>query len=253
MYSGYTVALLLPARNEELCLPPVLRDIPPEVDAVLVIDNGSTDSTVQTVQQFGIPVISEPVSGYGRACLAGIAALKNDPPDIVAFSDADGSDDLSALLKLIAPIAEDHADLVIEMRMPIDPDALTQQQRFGNWLATRLIRLFWGHAFQDLGPMRAIRWGSLQDLHMKDQDFGWTIEMQIKAVQRGLRIIEVPLPYMKRSAGDSKISRTVKGTIRAGIKIIWVIFREAFIRKLPAKKNSEEGLSNLGGNHLPSK
>jgi hypothetical protein len=120
-----------------------------------------------------------------------------------------------------------HADIILERRIPINPDALTFQQRFGNRLATSLIRLFWGHAFQDLGPMRVMRWKTLQHLNMRDQDFGWTIEMQIKAVKTGLRINEIPLPYRKRSAGISKISRTVSGTLRAGTKILWIIFREA--------------------------
>jgi hypothetical protein len=241
MYSGNTIALLIPARNEAPALPAVLGNIPPIVDSVVVIDNGSTDATALIARSYGAQVVPENISGYGRACLAGIDSLKKNPPDIVAFADADGSDDLSRLSELIDPMLREQAELVIERRTPVEPDALSQQQRFGNWLATTLIRIFWGHAFQDLGPMRAMRWESLQNLDMKDQNFGWTIEMQIKAVKAGWRIIEVPLPYMKRSAGTSKISRTVKGALSAGIKIIWVIFREALIRKRPARhqdKNS---------------
>ena len=213
MYSGNTIALLIPARNEATALPAVLGNIPPLVDSVVVIDNGSTDATARVAESHGAQVVSETNPGYGRACLAGMEALKYNPPDIVAFADADGSDDLSRLSELIDPLVKKYADLVIERRMPAESDALSQQQRFGNWLATTLIRLFWGHAFQDLGPMRAMRWESLQNLDMKDRDFGWTVEMQIKAVKTGLIIIEVPLPYMKRSAGVSKISRTIKGAI----------------------------------------
>ena len=234
MYSGNTIAILLPARNEAEALPAVLSHMPALVDVVVVIDNGSNDSTAEVAQSYGVRVVSESKPGYGKACLAGIEALQNNPPDIIAFADADGSDDLSRLPEIIDPLVKEHADLVIEKRLPIEPDALSQQQRFGNWLATTLIRLFWGHAFQDLGPMRAMRWGSLQNMDMKDQDFGWTIEMQIKAVKTGLRIVEVPLPYMKRTAGTSKISRTIKGSICAGIKIIWVIFREALMRRQTA-------------------
>jgi len=252
MYSGNTIALLLPARNEAAALPAVLDYIPAFVDSVVVIDNGSTDDTARVAQSYGTRVVWEERPGYGRSCLTGIDALKNNPPDIVAFADADGSDDLSGLWKLIDPIVKDQADLVIERRMPVNPDALTQQQRFGNWLATALIRLLWGCAFQDLGPMRALRWECLQGLGMKDRDFGWTIEMQIKALKRRLRIIEVPLPYKKRAAGTSKISGTIRGTIRAGIKIIWVIFREALPGKVPAQIKNKEELSNLGGNHLSS-
>ena len=252
MYSGNTIALLIPARNEALALPAVLGNIPSLVDSVVVIDNGSTDATAQVAQSCGAQVVPENKSGYGRACLAGIDFLKKNPPDIVAFADADGSDDLSGLSELIDPLIKRNADLLIEKRMPVEPDALSQQQRFGNWLATTLIRLVWGHAFQDLGPMRAMRWESLQGLDMKDQDFGWTIEMQIKAVKTGLKIIEVPMPYRKRSAGVSKISRTIKGTIRAGIKIIWVIFREALIRREPVQNKDANRVSKARESRLSS-
>jgi len=252
MYSGNTIALLIPARNEAPALPAVLNTIPPLVDSVVVIDNGSTDATARVAHSHGAQVVSESNPGYGMACLAGMETLKKNPPDIVAFADADGSDDLSRLPELIAPLVKGQADLVIERRVPVEPDALSQQQRFGNWLATTLIRLFWGHTFQDLGPMRGMRWEPLQNLNMKDQDFGWTIEMQIKAVKTGLRIIEVPLPYMKRSAGTSKISRTIKGAIKAGIKIIWVIFREALMRKEPVQSKNKESVSKVSESHLPS-
>ncbi len=157
--------------------------------------------------------------------------LKKHPPDIVAFADADGSDDLTKLRELITPIAKEEADFVIEKRMPVEPQALSQQQRFGNWLAASLIRLFWGHSFGDLGPMRAIRWKSLSALGMTDQNFGWTVEMQILALKNGLRIQEYPLPYRKRTAGRSKVSRTLRGSLKAGMKILWVIFREVFVDK----------------------
>ena len=227
MYYGNTIALLLPARNEELALPAVLNTIPPEIDYTLVVDNGSVDNTAAVARKHGAIVISEKKPGYGSACLAGIEALREMPPDIIAFADADGSDDVSRLKELLDPLVNEHADFVLEKRMPINPEALSFQQRFGNRLATSLMRLFWGHVFEDLGPMRAMRWQTLQELNMQDKDFGWTIEMQIKSVQSGLRIKEVPLPYRKRYAGKSKISRTVSGTLRAGTKIIWVILREA--------------------------
>jgi|WetSurMetagenome_2_1015567.scaffolds.fasta_scaffold112540_2 glycosyltransferase involved in cell wall biosynthesis len=227
MYSGYTIALLLPARDEESALPAVLKDIPPEIDYTLVVDNGSVDSTAAVARNHGAIVISEKKPGYGNACLAGIEALKQMPPDIIAFADADGSDDVSRLGELLDPLINEHADFVLEKRIPVTLGALSFQQRFGNRLATSLMRLFWGSDYDDLGPMRVMRWETFQGLNMRDRDFGWTIEMQIKAVRSDLRIKEVPLPYRKRSAGKSKISRTVSGTLRAGIKIIWVILREA--------------------------
>ncbi|MDO8723167.1 MAG: glycosyltransferase family 2 protein [Syntrophales bacterium] len=227
MYHGKSIALLIPARNEALSLPAVLRAVPPEIDRLVVIDNGSTDATALVAQEHGASTVKVPEAGYGRACLAGIAFLSSDPPDIVVFADGDGSDDVSRLLELIDHITTESSDLVMEKRVPVYPEAISPQQRFGNYLATTLIRLIWRHGFADLGPMRAISWKALQYLDMRDQNFGWTIEMQIKAVKAGLKITEYPLPYRNRIAGQSKVSRTFQGTILAGVKIFWVIFREA--------------------------
>jgi len=227
MYHGKSIALLIPARNEALSLPAVLRAVPPEIDRMVVMDNGSTDNTKLIAQEHGAVVVEVPQAGYGRACLAGIAFLSGDPPDIVAFADGDGSDDVSRLLELLDPITAGTVDLVIEKRVPVHLEAISPQQRFGNYLATKLIRLIWQYRFTDLGPMRAISWEALHGLNMRDRNFGWTIEMQIKAIKAGLAIIECPLPYRNRIAGQSKISRSCKGTMLAGIKILWVIFREA--------------------------
>jgi len=227
MMNGRTIALILPARNEELSLPGVLSAVPTVIDRIIVVDNGSTDRTSTVAGAHGAEVASEPVPGYGRACLAGIARLDDDPPDIVAFVDADGSDDLGKLPDVLSPIATDEAEFVLTRRIPVNRLALTPQQRFGGWLATGLIRLFWGYRYTDLGPMRALSWPALQQLGMRDTDFGWTVEMQIKAVREQLRIREIPVPYRARVAGESKISRTVTGTFRAGMKILRVIGREA--------------------------
>jgi glycosyltransferase involved in cell wall biosynthesis len=227
MYLGRTVTLLIPARNEAQSLPRVLAAVPPEVDRVVVVDNGSSDATAAIAREGGALVVTEARLGYGRACLAGLRALGQAPPQIVVFADADGSDDLSRLVQLIAPIAAGDADLALTQRIPVTPDALTPQQRFGHWLTTRLIHLFWGERFQDLGPMRAITWRALERLQMRDTGFGWTVEMQIKAVRAGLRIREIAAPYHRRFAGKSKISGTLIGSIRAGIKILWVVGREA--------------------------
>lgn len=220
------IALIIPARNEELSLPGVLKNVPPEITRVVVVDNGSTDTTVQVAAAYGARVVTEPVAGYGRACLAGLAALRGDPPDIVAFVDADGSDELSRLAELIAPVASGNQDLVLGRRIPAERGALSCQQRCGHWLATRLIRLFWKHRFRDLGPMRVIRWEALERLDMSDQAFGWTVEMQVRALKQGLRIEEIDVPYHQRTAGKSKISRTISGTFKAGSTILWVIGRE---------------------------
>jgi glycosyltransferase involved in cell wall biosynthesis len=220
------IALIIPARNEELSLPGVLRNVPSGITRVVLVDNGSTDATAQVAAEYGARVVPEPVAGYGRACLAGLASLRNNPPDIVAFVDADGSDELSRLPDLIAPVASGDQDLVLGRRIPTERKALSIQQRFGHFLATGLIRLFWKHRFSDLGPMRVIRWADLERLAMTNQAFGWTVEMQVRALKHGLRIREIDVPYHRRTAGKSKISRTITGTVKAGGTILWVIGRE---------------------------
>lgn len=219
-------ALVIPARNEEAALPGVLARLPAGIGRVVVVDNGSTDATAQVAASFGALVVHEPVPGYGRACLAGLAALHNNPPAVVAFVDADGSDDLSLFPQLLAPVLAGEADFILGRRVPVEDGALSFQQRFGHLLATSLIRLFWGHRYRDLGPMRVIRWDALERLAMRDLAFGWTVEMQVRAVRHGLQIGEVDVPYRRRSAGVSKISRTISGAVKAGCTILWVIARE---------------------------
>ncbi|CAH2031964.1 glycosyltransferase family 2 protein [Trichlorobacter ammonificans] len=220
------IALIIPARNEEAALPAVLAQVPAEIRRVLVVNNGSTDRTAAVAREHGADVIHEPRAGYGSACLAGLAALADTPPEIVAFVDADGSDDLASLPALIAPVVAGEYDFMLGRRIPVESGALSPQQRFGHWLATGLIRLFWNHHFLDLGPMRVIRWDALQRLNMADRAFGWTVEMQVRAVTQGLSIGELDVPYRQRCAGVSKISRTISGTVRAGSTILWVIGRE---------------------------
>ncbi|MDD2539776.1 MAG: glycosyltransferase family 2 protein [Desulfuromonadaceae bacterium] len=217
------IAVIIPARNEELSLAGVLRNIPSRITRIVVVDNGSTDGTARIAAAYGALVVNESVAGYGRACLAGLAALRSHPPDIVAFVDADGSDDLACLPVLITPVAAGEQDFVLGERIPVERKALSFQQRFGHLLATGLIRLFWNHHYHDLGPMRVISWIALERLAMADQDFGWTVEMQVRALKRGLKIQEIKVPYHRRTAGKSKISRTISGTVKAGCTILWVI------------------------------
>jgi glycosyltransferase involved in cell wall biosynthesis len=221
------IAVLIPVRNEESSLPLVLRSIPDDlVDEVVVVDNGSTDGSARVARSLGVTLLHEPRRGYGAACLRGIAYLEASRPDLVVFLDGDYSDHPEEMPGLVAPILRGDCDLVIGSRIlgRREKGALLLQARLGNWLATRLIRLFYGGRFTDLGPFRAIRFDRLLDLGMRDLDFGWTAEMQVKAVKRGLRTAEVPVSYRRR-IGVSKITGTLAGTLRAGHKILWTVFR----------------------------
>lgn len=220
------VALIIPALNEEQALAKVLDELPQELFArVIVVDNGSTDNTAAVARARGAQVVAEPRRGYGRACLAGLAALPAET-DIVMFMDADASDVPGEAARLLEPIRRGEADLVIGSRVlgGAEAGALGRAQRWGNRLAVALIRLLYGYRYTDLGPFRAIRWQSFRELEMRDPDFGWTVEMQVRALQRGLRVREVPVSYRRR-IGRSKISGTMMGVLRAGMKIIWTIVR----------------------------
>ena len=219
------ISIIIPAYNEESSIGLVLDSLPQEkLHEIIVVDNGSTDAAGRVAQEHGARVVKEPRKGYGSACLKGIDEL--DAPDIVVFIDGDFSDFPEEIVLLISPIETGEKDFVLGSRMilPKSQSALLPQARYGNRLAVFLIKLFFKHEFTDLGPFRAIRYSSLMSIGMKDMDFGWTVEMQIKAVRNGLRIQEVPVNYRKR-IGISKISGTVLGTFRAGTKIIYTIFK----------------------------
>ena len=220
------ISVVIPAYNEEAALPLVLKELPrePAVD-VIVVDNGSTDRTFAVAQAAQVKVVFEPRRGYGRACQAGLRAIAPESEAIV-FLDADHSDYPQDLPALLAPLERNEADLVIGSRIlgHADPGSLTPQQRLGNWLACRLIGRRFHRRFTDLGPFRAIRRRSLKALDLHDPTFGWNVEMQMKALKRGLRVVEVPVRYRPRT-GKSKISGTVTGTIRAGAKILFTIAR----------------------------
>jgi hypothetical protein len=220
------VAVVIPVFNERESLPLVVADIPRDlVGEIVVVDNGSTDDTSVVARELPARLVREDRRGYGSACLAGITALEPAPPEVVVFLDGDYSDHPEELPRLLDAIAAG-ADLVIGSRMlgTVEPGALLPQARIGNALACILIRMFYGHRYTDLGPFRAIRWEALRRLDMQDTNFGWTAEMQVKAVRKRLAISEVPVSYRRR-VGVSKITGTLSGALKAGWKILWTIGR----------------------------
>ena len=219
------VSVIIPAFNEESSIGLVLNDLPKDtLHEIIVVDNGSTDNTANVARESGARVVEEKRKGYGSACLRGIAELNQ--PDIVVFLDGDYSDTPEEITQLIQPIVSGEKDFVVGSRMilPASRLALLPQARYGNRLAVFLMRIFFSHRYTDLGPFRAIRHDSLIKIGMQDTNFGWTVEMQIKAVQNGLRIMEIPVRYRQR-VGVSKITGTLSGTLKAGTKIIYTIFK----------------------------
>ena len=219
--------VIIPAFNEEKSIGLVLSDLPREVDEIVVIDNGSTAETAAEAKKGGATVLYEPRKGYGFACLAGIEHLKAkaNQGDIVVFLDGDYSDYPEELTALITPILQQKALFVLGTRVTpqLEKGALTPQQRFGNELATRLMKWIYGSAFTDLGPFRAIEWKTLMQLNMNDKTYGWTVEMQLKILKKAIPYLEVPVRYRPR-IGVSKVSGTLKGTLMAGYKILSWIF-----------------------------
>ena len=231
MYHNKTIKLIIPAVNEEQSIALVLNAIPVGVcSEVIVVDNNSTDSTPEVAKQNGATVLFEKIPGYGITCLKGLDYIRNNGGcDIVVFLDGDYSDYPEDLEHLLTPIIFDKVDMVIGSRVKElrQPGSMTPQQVFGNWLAVFLIRIFFKHSFSDLGPFRAIRWDALEKLKMEDKNYGWTVEMQIKAVKQKLVCRNVPVKYKKRAGGESKVSGTLKGSLLAGVKIIKTIFKYA--------------------------
>ena len=238
--SSQKISVIIPVLNEENAIAKVITDIPRTVQIpdeqngatiqeIIVVDNGCTDNTVAIASRNGARIITEPRRGYGYACLAGIAALTTAPPDIVVFLDGDYSDYPADMPKLLHPILEGSANLVIGARSADNAqDALLPQARFGNWLACFLIKCFFGVRYTDLGPFRAIRYPQLLALNMQDKTFGWTVEMQLKAAKQGMFVCEVPVRYRKR-IGVSKITGTFTGTLKAGYKILTTLFYHRFL------------------------
>jgi glycosyltransferase involved in cell wall biosynthesis len=228
------VMVVIPAWNEEGSIGRVIDALPKEWHTqVVVADNNSTDFTASVAREFGATVVPAPRQGYGSACLAGLAHIAALPPEhqpqVICFIDADFSDHPEQLPELVAPILAGEADFVIGSRMlkPQPKGALLPQAIFGNKLACFLMRLLFGARYSDLGPFRAIAWDKLQALNMVDTNFGWTVEMQIKAARAGLRTREIAVDYRPR-IGMSKITGTIKGTFKAGYKILYTIAKYGF-------------------------
>jgi glycosyltransferase involved in cell wall biosynthesis len=223
-----TIKVIIPAYNEADSIAYVINDIPKTVNEIIVISNNSTDDTEINAQKAGATVLKETNKGYGYACLKGLEYIANqkEKPDIVVFLDGDYSDYPEELSKIVAPIINDDIDFVIGSRVKQlrEKGSMTMPQIFGNWLATNLMSVFFGAKFSDLGPFRAIKYNQLLALKMEDKTYGWTIEMQLKALKQKLSYTEVPVNYRNR-IGTSKVSGTIKGAIFAGIKILGWIFK----------------------------
>ncbi|GJM02982.1 MAG: glycosyl hydrolase [Rhodomicrobium sp.] len=219
------ISVVIPALNEENAIGDVIRDLPMWIDQIIVSDNGSNDNTAAVAEQLGAQVVFELEPGYGSACLKGLSAV-DQRVDVIAFIDGDYSDFPEDIHKIVDPIVAGEADFVLASRAKglVQKGALTPAQKFGNWLATWLMRRIWAAPYSDLGPFRAIDAALLERLAMEDRNYGWTIEMQIKAVLAGARILEVPARYRQR-IGVSKISGTISGSVKAGYKILHTIWK----------------------------
>ncbi|WP_304036183.1 glycosyltransferase family 2 protein [Mesonia mobilis] len=222
------IKVIIPAFNEADSIGLVIQDIPDLVEEVIVVSNNSTDQTEENARKAGASVLTETRKGYGYACLKGMdyVAAQQEKPDIIVFLDGDYSDYPEQLSAIIQPILQENIDFVIGARVDRlrEEGAMTFPQIFGNWLATRLMRLFFGAKFTDLGPFRAIKYEKLLALKMEDKTYGWTVEMQLKAIKQKLSYVEVPVNYRNR-IGVSKVSGTVKGAVMAGVKILGWIFK----------------------------
>jgi glycosyltransferase involved in cell wall biosynthesis len=225
------IKVIIPAFNEQDSIVNVINDIPDIVEEVIVVSNNSTDNTEINARNAGATVLTENKKGYGYACLKGMEyiAKEETKPNIIVFLDGDYSDYPEELTKIVAPILKDDIDFVIGARIKRlrEQGSMTPQQVFGNWLATFLMKIIFSAKFTDLGPFRAIKYDKLLALNMKDKTYGWTVEMQLKAIKQKLSYIEIPVKYRNR-IGVSKVSGTVKGTIFAGIKILGWIFKYSF-------------------------
>ena len=225
------IKVIIPAYNEADSISHVINDIPEIVDEVIVVSNNSTDATETNAKQAGATVLKESRKGYGYACLKGMdyVSKQETKPDIIVFLDGDYSDYPGELTKIVEPIINEDIDFVIGSRVKRlrEQGSMTIPQIFGNWLATSLMRLIFKSTFTDLGPFRAIKYEKLLALNMEDKTYGWTVEMQLKALKQKFKYVEIPVNYRNR-IGVSKVSGTIKGAIFAGIKILGWIFKYSF-------------------------
>lgn len=237
MQPAFRTALIIPALNEEPVIGLTLDALPAGFYAVVIVaDNGSSDRTGEIAASRGAVVVREEQRGYGAACLKAIERLPDDI-DVVVFMQADLSEDPNEVNALVAPIQNGCADLVLGSRTLAnsEPGALLPHQVFGNWVATLLIRMLYGFRYTDLGPYRAIRRSALERLHMRDRNYGWTMEMQVRAIQEGLRIVEVPVSYRVRAAGENKVSGNLRASLYAGWRIIVTLFRLRFAKHIASR------------------
>ena len=225
------IKVIIPAYNEEKSIIKVIQDIPSVVDEIIIVDNNSSDQTAKNAQEAGAKVLTEIKKGYGNACLKGMSYVKSQThqTDIIVFLDGDFSDYPEELTKLIAPIINDNIDFVIGARVSRfrEKGSMSRPQIFGNWLATTLMSLLFNSKFTDLGPFRAIKYHKLLALKMEDKTYGWTVEMQLKALKNNYSYLEIPVKYRNR-IGVSKVSGTIKGAIFAGVNILYWIFKYSF-------------------------
>ena len=231
MKMNSSIRVIIPAYNEEEAIGKVINEIPKFVKEIIVVNNGSTDQTIKIAKKHGATVLTEDKKGYGYACLKGITYVNKleDKTDIIVFLDGDYSDYPEELNKLVQPIINQNVDFVLGSRIKEfrEEGAMTPQQIFGNWLACNLMKLFFNSSFSDLGPFRAIRLSTLNNLKMQDKTYGWTVEMQLKILKKRIKYLEIPVKYKNR-IGVSKVSGTIKGSIFAGIKILSWIFKYSF-------------------------
>ena len=232
------ISVVIPALNEQEVIARTIAAIPRDlVSEIIVVDNGSTDRTAEEARRAGARVVSEPARGYGRACRRGVDSVSKDC-DIIVQMDADLSDDPGEMPLLVGPVIEQGYDLVLGSRIMgrREEKSMTAAQLFGSHLASFMLRLFYGVRYTDMGPFRAITKSALDRLELREQTYGWSIEMQTKAAARGLRIKEVPVSWRNRAAGESKVAGTITGSVRAGFRIVWTILRVG-VAEVRRKKN----------------